>query len=49
MFSIILYVPSIWKASHISSIPKEKAPSSEPDFRPISVVPCLAKVKEELV
>ena len=40
-------VPSLWKASNISLIPKEKPPSSESDFRPISLMPCLAKVLEE--
>ena len=42
-------VPSLWKASNISPIPKEKPPSSESDFRPISLTPCLAKVLEEFV
>ena len=41
--------PSLWKASHVSPIPKEKPPSSESDFRPISLTPCLAKVPEEFV
>ena len=40
---------SLWKASNISPIPKEKPPSSESDFRPISLTPCLAKVLEEFV
>ena len=42
-------VSSLWKASNISPIPKEKPPSSESDFRPISLTPCLAKVLEEFV
>ena len=42
-------VPSLSKASNISPIPKEKPPSIESDFRPISLTPCLAKVLEEFV
>ena len=42
-------VPSLWKASNISPIPKVKPSSSEFDFRPISLTPCLAKVLEEFV
>ena len=42
-------VPSIWKDSNITPIPKTQFPTNEGDFRPISLTPCLTKVLEDFV
>ena len=42
-------VPSEWKRSHITPIYKEGSPDDPGNFRPISVVPILAKILEKIV
>ena len=41
--------PSQWKQSHITPVHKGGAPSDPGNFRPISVVPILAKILEKIV
>ena len=43
------YFPKVWKNARISPIPIVDQPKSEEHFRPISVLPTLSKVFEELV
>ena len=42
-------VPSIWKKSIISPIPKNRSPSSLNDFRPVALTPIVMKCFERLV
>ena len=42
-------VPSEWKRSHITPIYKGGSPDDPGNFRPISVVPILAKILEKIV
>ena len=42
-------VPSEWKCSHITPIYKGGSPDDPSNFRPISIVPILAKVLEKIV
>ena len=42
-------MPSIWKASNITPIPKVKQPQNEGDIRPISLTPIPSKVPEDFV
>src|SRR6218665_3535761 len=43
------YVPLQWKMAVIHPVPKIKTPVSPSDYRPISVVPILSRVVEQLV
>ena len=44
------YVPPIWKAADVIPVPKIPRPQSiQTDIRPISLLPCLAKVLESVV
>ena len=42
-------VPSIWKDSNITPVPKIHPPTDEGDIRPISLTPCISKVLEDFV
>ena len=42
-------VPSIWKDSNITPVPKIHPPIDEGDIRPISLTPCISKVLEDFV
>ena len=39
-------VPSQWKTACILPVPKVAAPSSPPDYRPISITPILSRLNE---
>jgi hypothetical protein len=42
-------VPSLWKDSYISPIPKVQSVTSEDELRPIALTPCLSKLLEDFV
>ena len=44
-----VYFPSLWKTARVSPIPKVDNPTSNDQFRPISILPVLSKVFEKLV
>ena len=46
---LVSYVPSIWKDSNITPVPKIHPPTDEGDIRPISLTPCISKVLEGFV
>ena len=43
------FIPSNWKTSIITPVPKVPTPSSCSDFRPISVTPILSRLLEKLI
>jgi hypothetical protein len=44
------YIPPIWKTADVIPVPKTKRPRSiQTDLRPISLLPCLAKVLESII
>ena len=43
------FVPSQWKMSNITPVPKVRRPATEADYRPISITPILCRVIERLV
>jgi len=50
LFSLSLrcgFVPQQWKTAVISSVPKIQRPTSDVDFRPISLTPILSRVLEK--
>jgi len=44
------YFPPVWKAAEVIPVPKVPKPRSiQTDLRPISLLPCLAKIFESIV
>ena len=44
------YMPPIWKAAEVVPVPKISRPQSiQNDLRPISLLPCVAKVFESII
>ena len=41
--------PQMWKIGNVIPIPKKNSPSEKEDYRPITILPCLAKVAEMLM
>jgi len=42
-------VPTQWKTAHITPVPKVPHPTEPSDFRPISIIPVMARMLEKLI
>ena len=42
-------IPKLWKTAQICPIPKISSPTTNSDYRPISILPILSKIFERII